>query len=256
MSEFDKLCANDTGLAELRTAIRQFLTADRDQYGWRPAVDSWLGGWDTGFSARLGDAGFIGLTEGIEDSASAGMAYPQLRMHAMGSLSGLLHVPDLACAAGYLVFRDNDWGKPQAQQLFARGIARLRGFGKPIECELLPTRRRPTDCRHSGVHRLIGFSHALKRRPVNNQIGPQKIEQRVEIASPQLHRCCRNQHHRLCVVGEDAQPLMQAGFTVAGVMGLIDDQQVKSWGRVERRQPRATHSSPTGEALQQIVVYE
>lgn len=62
MSEFDKLCANDTDLADLRAAIREFLAADRAEFGWRPAVDSWLGGWDTGFSARLGDAGFVGLT--------------------------------------------------------------------------------------------------------------------------------------------------------------------------------------------------
>jgi len=62
VSEFDALCANDDELADLRAAIRGFLVADRQQYGWRPAVDSWLGGWDTGFSERLGAAGFIGLT--------------------------------------------------------------------------------------------------------------------------------------------------------------------------------------------------
>ena len=28
----------------------------------QPTVDSWLGGWDPEFSARLGDAGFVGLT--------------------------------------------------------------------------------------------------------------------------------------------------------------------------------------------------
>jgi acyl-CoA dehydrogenase len=62
VSEFDKLCANDGELAELRTAIRAFISADRAEFGWRPAVDSWLGGWDADFSARLGEAGFIGLT--------------------------------------------------------------------------------------------------------------------------------------------------------------------------------------------------
>ncbi|MGH3678288.1 MAG: acyl-CoA dehydrogenase family protein [Mycobacterium sp.] len=62
MSEFDALCANDTELAKLRASIREFLAADRDEFGWQPAVDSWLAKWDTEFSARLGDAGFIGLT--------------------------------------------------------------------------------------------------------------------------------------------------------------------------------------------------
>ena len=62
VTEFDALCANDSELAELRTAIREFLAADRDEFGWEPAVDSWLARWDADFSARLGDAGFVGLT--------------------------------------------------------------------------------------------------------------------------------------------------------------------------------------------------
>jgi alkylation response protein AidB-like acyl-CoA dehydrogenase len=62
VTQFDALCANDPELAELRTAIREFLAADREEFGWEPAVDSWLARWDAGFSARLGDAGFVGLT--------------------------------------------------------------------------------------------------------------------------------------------------------------------------------------------------
>ena len=62
MSEFDALCANNGELAKLRASIRNFLTADRAAYGWRPAVDSWLAKWDPDFSVRLADAGFVGLT--------------------------------------------------------------------------------------------------------------------------------------------------------------------------------------------------
>ncbi|MDT5242520.1 MAG: hypothetical protein QOD97_4718, partial [Mycobacterium sp.] len=62
MSEFDALCANDAELAELRSAIRDFLAADRKQFGWQPAVDCWLSRWDADFSVRLADAGFVGLT--------------------------------------------------------------------------------------------------------------------------------------------------------------------------------------------------
>ena len=62
VTQFDVLCANDSELAELRTAIREFLVADREEFGWEPAVDSWLARWDAEFSARLGDAGFVGLT--------------------------------------------------------------------------------------------------------------------------------------------------------------------------------------------------
>jgi alkylation response protein AidB-like acyl-CoA dehydrogenase len=56
------LCANEPELAELRAAIRDLLRTDRDEFGWSPVVDSWLGGCDPEFSARLGDAGFVGLT--------------------------------------------------------------------------------------------------------------------------------------------------------------------------------------------------
>jgi acyl-CoA dehydrogenase len=62
MISYAALCANEPELAELRAAVRDFLRADRDEFGWSPAVDSWLGGWNPEFSARLGDAGFVGLT--------------------------------------------------------------------------------------------------------------------------------------------------------------------------------------------------
>lgn len=62
VSEFEALCANDGDLATLRTSIRDFLTADRAAHGWEPAVDCWLAKWDPDFSARLADAGFVGLT--------------------------------------------------------------------------------------------------------------------------------------------------------------------------------------------------
>ncbi|BBZ15581.1 acyl-CoA dehydrogenase family protein [Mycobacterium branderi] len=62
MSSFDLLCANEPELAKLRASIREFLAADQREFGWAPAVDSWLSCWDEQFSARLGDAGFLGLT--------------------------------------------------------------------------------------------------------------------------------------------------------------------------------------------------
>jgi alkylation response protein AidB-like acyl-CoA dehydrogenase len=62
VTSYAALCANEPELAKLRAAIRDFLRTDRDKFGWSPVVDSWLGGWDPEFSARLGDAGFVGLT--------------------------------------------------------------------------------------------------------------------------------------------------------------------------------------------------
>ena len=59
---FAALCANEPELAELRGSLRDFLAGDRAAFGWEPAVDAWLSSWDEDFSARLGDAGFLGLT--------------------------------------------------------------------------------------------------------------------------------------------------------------------------------------------------
>ncbi len=60
--DFAALCANEPELARLRASIRSFLDADRAEFGWQPAVDTWLSSWDEPFSARLGAAGFLGLT--------------------------------------------------------------------------------------------------------------------------------------------------------------------------------------------------
>lgn len=59
---FDVLCANEPELAKLRASVRDFLDADRAEFGWTPKVDAWLSSWDEEFSARLGAAGFLGLT--------------------------------------------------------------------------------------------------------------------------------------------------------------------------------------------------
>ena len=62
MTEFDALRADDAELAELRSAVRSFLRTDQDRYGWPSAVDCWLNDWDSDFSIRLAEAGFVGLT--------------------------------------------------------------------------------------------------------------------------------------------------------------------------------------------------
>lgn len=59
---YDALCANEPELAKLRASLRDFLAADRAEFGWEPSVDAWLSSWDEQFSARLGEAGFLGLT--------------------------------------------------------------------------------------------------------------------------------------------------------------------------------------------------
>jgi acyl-CoA dehydrogenase len=61
-SSFDALSAREPDLAKIRFAVRDFLRSDRAEFGWQPGVDSWMTGWDEGFSVRLGTAGFLGLT--------------------------------------------------------------------------------------------------------------------------------------------------------------------------------------------------
>ncbi|MGY4710662.1 acyl-CoA dehydrogenase family protein [Mycolicibacterium sp. CBM1] len=56
------LCADEPELAALRASIRAFLAADRAEFGWAPTLDAWLSSWDEEFSARLGAAGFLGMT--------------------------------------------------------------------------------------------------------------------------------------------------------------------------------------------------
>ncbi len=82
--------------------------------------------------------GPAGLVEGIEDGLSAGQRVPDLRMWSCGSLAGFLSAPDHACISSFLVFKDNDWGKRQAQKLFGRSVARLKGFRKPVEVISMP----------------------------------------------------------------------------------------------------------------------
>ena len=47
---------------ELRTAVREFIAADRAEYGWSPRVDSWIASWDPDFSRRLAAKGWLGMT--------------------------------------------------------------------------------------------------------------------------------------------------------------------------------------------------
>jgi hypothetical protein len=89
-------------------------------------------------AAAAGISGLVSITEGIEDSFSIAIATPELRCWAAGSLSGLLYVPDHPSVSGWIIFKDNDWGKPQAAALFNRAVARFRSFGKPVEVVAMP----------------------------------------------------------------------------------------------------------------------
>ncbi|WP_036517248.1 acyl-CoA dehydrogenase family protein [Nocardioides sp. J54] len=49
-------------LAALRGEVRDFLDGQRRAGTFRPAVDSWLAGWDEDFSRALGERGWVGMT--------------------------------------------------------------------------------------------------------------------------------------------------------------------------------------------------
>jgi hypothetical protein len=89
-------------------------------------------------AAERGMADWWGWTEGIEDALSAAIGDPRLRMHAAGSLSHLMGIPDHPAARGYLIFKDNDWNNPQATAAFEAAVARAKGFGKPVEALAMP----------------------------------------------------------------------------------------------------------------------
>ena len=89
-------------------------------------------------AADAGISGPHGITEGIEDALSAGLSDPGLRMAAAGSLSGMLSVPDHTATSSYLIFKDNDWNKPQATAQFERAVRRFRSFHKPVEPLAMP----------------------------------------------------------------------------------------------------------------------
>lgn len=91
-------------------------------------------------AAAAGIAGIASVSEGIEDAISAGLADPELRSNAAGSLANLLSIYDHAAVSAWLVFKDNDWDKPQAQALFDRAVRRLKTFKKPVEPIAVPAR--------------------------------------------------------------------------------------------------------------------
>lgn len=89
-------------------------------------------------AAEAGIKGPCALLEGIEDGMSAALADPGLRVWSAGSLSGLGGVPDHAAVSAWIVFKDNDWGKRQAQAQFDRAIRHLKQFNKPVEVVSMP----------------------------------------------------------------------------------------------------------------------
>lgn len=78
------------------------------------------------------------VCEGVEDGLSIAMMTPEYRIHAAGSLPGLLTYVPPATASEIIVAADNDWDKPQAQKMLAKAVDRLKGMGRPVKVVLSP----------------------------------------------------------------------------------------------------------------------
>lgn len=65
------------------------------------------------------------LCEGVEDGFSIALMTPELRISAVGSLGGLLSYTPPKFVRRVIVAADNDWGKPQAQDILRRACARF-----------------------------------------------------------------------------------------------------------------------------------
>lgn len=99
------------------------------------AIRLWRGaGFLTETDARAkGIGGPLVVCEGVEDGLSIALMTPEYRVHAAGSLPGLLSYVPPACATEIIVAADNDWNKPQALAMLGRAIERLKGLGKPVK---------------------------------------------------------------------------------------------------------------------------
>jgi len=105
---------------------------------------------ETGLSvaeaSKLGKRDTLALTEGIEDGLTVALACPDLRVWAAGSLGNLASIKVPACTAEVIVCADNDWGKPQAERLLAKGIAALAAQGVKVSVARSPVGKDVNDC--------------------------------------------------------------------------------------------------------------
>lgn len=84
-------------------------------------------------AGRRGEAGVVIYGEGLEDVMTAAVAEPTARVGMVMSLGNLGRLTDVPWASGYVVLRDNDWGKPEALSQFDAAIVRMEAWGKPVE---------------------------------------------------------------------------------------------------------------------------
>lgn len=84
------------------------------------------------WAEKHGELETLVLCEGVEDGLSSVLAYPEYRTWAVGSLANLGNIKLPPCVDRVIVWRDNDWSKPQAAKAFNKGIERLAAQGARV----------------------------------------------------------------------------------------------------------------------------
>jgi len=84
------------------------------------------------WAEKHGELETLVLCEGVEDGLSSVLAHPELRTWAVGSLPNLANITIPPCVDRVIVWRDNDWSKPQAAKQFETAIAALAAQGPRV----------------------------------------------------------------------------------------------------------------------------
>lgn len=85
------------------------------------------------WAEKHGEMETLVLCEGVEDGLSSVLAMPELRTWAVGSLANLANIKLPPSIDRVIVWRDNDWCKPQAADLFDKGIEALMAQGARVD---------------------------------------------------------------------------------------------------------------------------
>lgn len=83
-------------------------------------------------AAKQGIRETLLICEGIEDGLSLALACPEHRIWCAGTLGNMTTLTLPECIDSVVLCADNDWGKPQAAQLFGRAVRHFSQQGRRV----------------------------------------------------------------------------------------------------------------------------
>ncbi|HRN83267.1 MAG TPA: toprim domain-containing protein [Hyphomicrobium sp.] len=119
------------------------------------------------WAEKHGEMETLVLCEGVEDGLSSVMSAPDLRTWAVGSLANLGNIKLPPCVDQVMVWRDNDWSKPQAAAQFKRGVAALQAQGARVSIVKSAIGKDANDALRSGASDAHGFAPLAASAPVH-----------------------------------------------------------------------------------------